>query len=109
MTSPQWTIEEIIEIIKQGKESGLTYIKLDGLMLKFNMEGHPIEKMGNPLKAKAVVKEEVHEMKAEDLIKPPHALDELSPEEILFYATPYYDEIQAQKEAHKKKLEEEDK
>jgi hypothetical protein len=41
------------------------------------------------------------------IVAPPSVFDEMSEEEILMWATPRYDEIQAQKEAHQQRLEEE--
>jgi hypothetical protein len=39
----------------------------------------------------------VPELKAEDIVKPLSVLDDISPEELKYYATPYYDELQEQK------------
>lgn len=60
----------------------------------------------NPIE-QVIAKTYVPELKPEEIIKPMSVLDDLTPEEILFYATPRYDEIQAEKEAHKQKLKEE--
>lgn len=48
--------------------------------------------------------EPVPELKPDEIVKPLSVLDNLSDEEILMYATPRFDEIQAEKEAHKQKL-----
>lgn len=56
---------------------------------------------------KAKQKVSVPETKAEDIVTPMSILDEFSEEEILFYATPYFDELQNKKEAQKQKLAEE--
>lgn len=49
----------------------------------------------------------VPEQKSEDIVKPLSVLDDVSEEEILYFATPYYDELQHKKEAQKQKLAEE--
>lgn len=49
----------------------------------------------------------VPELKAEEIVKPMSIFDEISPEELLFYATPYYDELQRKKEQHAQQLKEE--
>lgn len=54
-----------------------------------------------------VKKQEVPELKAEDIVKSLSVFDQLSPEELLFYATPYYDELQRKKEQHAQQLKEE--
>ncbi len=52
-------------------------------------------------------KEPVPDIKPEELVKTVSPLDEITAEEMLYFATPYYDELQAKKEAHLKKLKEE--
>lgn len=42
--------------------------------------------------------ENVPESKAEDIVKPLSVLDQMSDDEILYWSTPYYDELQAKKE-----------
>ena len=44
------------------------------------------------------------ELKAEDILKPPAHLDKLSEEEILYAATPYFDELQSKKQIHEEQL-----
>lgn len=51
--------------------------------------------------------EQVAEMKAEDIVKSMSAFDEIGDDEIMYWSTPYYDQIQARKNAHREKLEEE--
>lgn len=49
-----------------------------------------------------VTAKEVPDMKAEDIIKPMSIYEEYTDEEIMYWATPYFDELQAQKELQKK-------
>lgn len=48
----------------------------------------------------------VPELRPQDIVVPSSPFDDLSDEEILYYATPYFDELQARKEAQKQKLNE---
>ncbi len=48
----------------------------------------------NPANA---LKPEVPEARAEDIVKPLSSLDDLSQEEVLYYATPYFNELQEKK------------
>ena len=45
----------------------------------------------------------IPEMKAEDIVKPLSVLDDYSEEEIKYWATPYFDELQARKKLDKEK------
>jgi hypothetical protein len=49
-----------------------------------------------------VTAREVPDMKAEDIIRPLSVFEEYTDEEIMYWATPYFDELQAQKELQKK-------
>lgn len=50
--------------------------------------------------------EVVPELKPEEIVKPISVLDEFSEEEIQFYATPYFDELQEKKRLHQEKIKE---
>lgn len=81
---------EIMQILIKAKELGIT----DDDVMK--------------MRGAAVSRETfVPDLKPEEIVKPLSAFDDLSDEEILYYATPYYDEIQGKKEAQKQKLSEE--
>ena len=75
-----------------AQEQGLGFIEVEGIKIFV-----PQQSMTN----------EVPEISAEDLMKPIGPFDDLSEEEILFYATPYYDELQANKEMQKQRRESE--
>lgn len=60
---------------------------------------HPHPPAGVPAQ-----KDPVPEVKAEEIVKPMSVLDDMSDEEILMYHSPRFDEIQAEKGAHKEKL-----
>jgi hypothetical protein len=107
------TSDEVIKMMEKAKDLGVTYLEFNGMKIKLkyknssDMEAYikapPLKFKENPFYRGP----EVPESKPEELVKPLSPLDEMSPEEVLFYATPYYDELQAQKEAHAKKLAEE--
>lgn len=54
---------------------------------------------GEPPKTKIKIEGEVPDEKPDELLKPMNPLDESSEEEIQYWATPTYDELQAKKEA----------
>lgn len=82
------TKQEIEELIEMAKRLNLEGIEVDGI--KFSLSP-------NAKKVASFVEEE----KAEDLMKPLSAFDELTEEEIQYWSSPYYDELQAKKEAAK--------
>ena len=84
------TKEERIELIKEAKELGLKSIEIDGV--KYDLgETKPIAEV-----------QELSEDQVKSLFTDTKVLDEMSDDEILYYATPYYDVLQ-----HEKKLQEE--
>lgn len=84
---------ELKEQIEFARAQGCKSIEIDGV--KYEIGPAPLSHAPVP------------ELKAEEIVKPLSALDDLTEEEILYYATPYYDELQRRKEAHKQKLAEE--
>lgn len=75
------------ELLKEAKELGLKSIEIDGVRYELgettsNVEQKPISEE----ESKALLKA---------LTSTP--LDELTEDEVLYYATPYYDELQHQK------------
>lgn len=48
------------------------------------------------------------QLNPEDIVKPLSVLDELSEEEIGYWSTPYFDELQAKKELRRQELEKEE-
>lgn len=78
-------MSDLSQLIKTAKEAGATSVSLpDGTVITFSAPPAPAAT-------------QAAEMRAEDLVAP--ALDEPTPEEILFWSTDYYDELQAKKEA----------
>lgn len=87
------TAEEIMKIMEKARALGVDHLEVEGL--KVGMGAAPKAQTGP-----------VPEVPPEELIKPISVFDTITDEEILYYSTPYYDQIQANKEAHKKALEE---
>lgn len=85
------TIEEIMKIMSHAKDLGVN-IKVDGIEVSTRVEDKP------------KLDVQVPESKAEDLLKPISLLDDITDEEILMWSSPYYDEMVAQKEAHKEAI-----
>jgi hypothetical protein len=90
--------DEMIKVMEKAKELGVNELKVEGMSLSF------AEAMRS---AGFKSSEPVPELKAEEIVKPLSAFDDLTEEEIMYYATPRYDEIQAEKAAHQEKLKEE--
>ena len=88
------TLDEVEKLIERAKAAGIMEFEFDNLRIVFRSDA-----------AHAPIRHEaVPEMDAAELMKPFSPLDELSPEEILMFATPRFDEIQAEKAAHQEKL-----
>ncbi len=94
--------DDITRIMDKAKEIGIRSVDVkfpNGANLKFSFlyksETFREAKFGMP----------VPDVKPEEIVKPISPLDDITPEEILYFAVPHYDEIQAQKEEHKKALE----
>lgn len=80
--------DDIIKIIKAAQDMGLV----------------------EPEKPRVVIPERVlSKEEIEKIFVPSTPFDDMTNEEILFYATPYYDVLQAEKEAKKQRIEEEPK
>lgn len=89
------TAQEVIAVMEKAKELGLKQVKVDGFEASF-------EDIKNEVPVTIVP-----DAKLEEIFKEASALDQVSDDEILYYATPYYDQLQAEKEAKKQRLSEE--
>lgn len=78
------TKQQIQKVLDIAKSNGCKTVEIDGI--KFDLTQN------------TSVSTEVKELKAEEIINPMSILDDLSEDEILYYSTPYYDELQAKKE-----------
>lgn len=81
--------DEILELMNKAKELGAAKVEVDGFKVDFNSENTP---------AKVVQVKPVVDSKLEDIFKPAPD-DPINDEElVLYYATPYYDELMAERE-----------
>lgn len=94
----EYTLEDITTMIEKAQAAGVDTLEAPGVKIVFKKSQEKLNESISRL---------VPDMKADEIFKPMSSLDDLSPEEILYYATPHYDEIQAQKEQHKQQLKEE--
>lgn len=104
------TCDEVLRLMDKAKEIGIHSVHVksgDGTLLKFSF--HPPKSIVTKVPESVSEFPFIPDVKPEDLVRPASPLDDMTPEEILYYAVPHYDEIQSEKEAHKKKLEEETK
>ena len=88
------TTLEIIQVMTQAKELGFTNLKIDGLELNSTSK----QPVAEPVKA---TEPPPADLKPEEIVSPLSVLDELTDEEILYWSTPYYQELQEKKEAMK--------
>lgn len=84
------------EILNEAREAGASEVTISGITYKIN----PLSVV-TPVSA-------VPEMKAEELVNPLSILDEFTEEEIIYYSSPYFHELQAQKEVQEKQKQEDD-
>ncbi len=80
------------ELIAEARELGCKSITLDGIVYEIG----PLPKTSS--------NEPVSEQDANDLVKALSVFDEMTPDEILFWHSPYYDEIQENKKKHEEHL-----
>lgn len=92
------TAAEILQVLEKAKELGLQHIEVEGFEASF---GQPSASAPSPqptVNPQLGAVQPVPERDAEDIVKPMSVFDEMTDEEILYYSTPYYDELQAKKE-----------
>jgi hypothetical protein len=94
-----FTAAEVKELMDKAKELGLSHIKVEGF------EASLTAPKAEPAPAPTV---ELSDDEIKALVSQPSPFDDLSEEEILYFATPYFDELQAQKEARAQELKEEE-
>lgn len=90
------TADEMIRVMEKAKELGLQKLELNDLKFEFVSQVQPHINHINLA---------VPDLKSAELMSPLSVFDELTDEEILYWSTPRYDEIQAEKEARKNKQE----
>jgi hypothetical protein len=90
------TAQEIMAVMEKAKELGTQSLEVEGVKISFEKGFRP--KADLPMTT---------EVPLNEVFKGSSVWDEMSDEELLYYATPYYDELQEKKKAHAQKLEEE--
>jgi hypothetical protein len=93
----EFSFEQVVKIIELAQKFQVEEISLDTLKVKFKRDAQPLK----TIKTESAI---VPDVKPDELVKPLSVLDQMTSDEILYYATPYYDELQAQKEAQAKKM-----
>lgn len=83
----QIDLETKMALLKQAKDMGLSSVKIGDVEFQ----------LGQPKEEKPAQKAEERELKAEEILTPPNILDQLTDEEILYYATPFFSELQERK------------
>jgi len=95
-----FTAAEVKELMEKARELGLASIKVEGFEAQLSQLNQAA-----PAPAPVI---ELTDKEIEALVAQPSPFDDLTDEEIFYYATPYYDELQAKKLAHAEKLKEEE-
>lgn len=88
------TKEDRIQLIEEARILGMKTVTIDGVVYEFEKE---VLKPNKP---------ELSSKEIEDLMKALNPLSEYTDQELLYYSTPFFDELQLRKE-HQKKLKEE--
>lgn len=96
----KWRIAEGVEIVFHDEPKP---IKIP--LGSFQCSKETLEKMNEQDRPAAKNTSPAKQIDLESLLKTP--FDDLSDKDVLYYATPHFDELQADKEAHAKKLIEE--
>lgn len=92
------TAKEIIEIMERAKELGVNKFKGGGVEVQFSAP-EPIKQEPLP----------IADEPTKDFVAPMSVLDDYSDEEIKYFATPYFDELMAKKQARTEELKTEEK
>lgn len=75
-----------MDLINKAKELGLSSIKFGDTELHFNQS-----------ETKSVQNVTVPDLEAKDILAPPSPFDDLTDQDILYWSTPYFEELQAEK------------
>lgn len=129
-------VQEIIQLIEKSKLCGVSEFIIEGIHVKFNSDkivtSSPVihqspspqlppfpytnieavnGQFGPMMQCKPIAPSnpvpELTQKQLEEILKPLSPFENMSEKEILFAATPYYDELQEQKKLHQQKLDEE--
>lgn len=88
------TPKQQMNLIKNAKNLGLASIKIGDVEIVFSKDR--IEQTNNA----------VPDLEAKDILTPPSPFDNLTDEEVQYFATPYYDELQALKNRQQEAIKE---
>jgi len=111
------TLDEILILLNKAKEAGVQCLDLtlagEKICLQFPSAplSVPVGSFLYPPQPQAPLAPPSN-IKIEDIFKPPaHLSDDIlnDPEKVKYYATPYFDEIEAKAKAHEEKLQNESK
>lgn len=95
-------IDELIKIMEKAHELGLTELECEGMKFKIQYTKDKI--VFSEEKTTKEESPESIEAELKDLFKEEPILNQYTAEEILYYATPHFDELQEQKDRHAKEL-----
>ncbi len=79
---------EVVALIDNAKAMGILKIEIDGVVYHLDQPAAPKSN-------------HVPDLTAEEIVNPLSVLDEMDDDEILYWSSPYYEEIQNKKELQK--------
>lgn len=97
------TKTEVLELIKEAKELGVSSLKVDGVEIEFSRE------QSADIPKKKVSENETADLQAKDLVAPPSPFDILTDQEILFWSCGYGVELEEQRKNEQKTKEQREK
>ena len=86
--------DEIMAVMTKFKELGLTSFKAEGIEIGNTPAPSPVQV--GPIKPK-LTQEQIEAIDVKDIVQPLSVFDELDEEDIQYWATPYFDELQEKK------------
>ena len=89
------TIDQVEKLIVMAKTQGVESIVMPGLRIKFK---------GSKFRRKSILKRKLQELNPNEIVKPLLDMDNMTEDELKYYATPYYDVLQAEKEEKNQKI-----
>lgn len=100
------TPKEIIEILTKAKELGIKTIKVEGIEASYGDSGQTMEKEETQPTEKELEEAWAPSPNSDELFSPYALGASITDEELLYWATPYYDELQSRKRTKEQAIKE---
>lgn len=90
-----YTAQELMELMQKAKDLGMTTIKVEGFEASFA----PVIAPQPQFQGYSAPQPIPEDIKPEEIVTPMSVFDEPTDEEVLYWSTSHYDELQAKKQA----------